>query len=179
MAGQPAVFSMFYGPSVFVLGTPGSSEAIASPGNHSGVRQLTGSMGLSPLRGSHRAAWAFAQTEVSLFCDASLLYAGSCPALTGRFPLMSRKTVMAFTAAVAPHHRFVPDECIFSCEGASDFSVRNNSVATSKILCKNGRFYRDAGRPVLPENRPLYDPFAYFRSFMSPARISWAAESCF
>ena len=60
-----------------------------------------------------------------------------------------------------------------------DFSARNNSVVTSKILCKNGRFYRDAGRPVLPENRPLYDPFTYFRSFMSPARISWAAESCF
>ena len=31
-----------------------------------------------------------------------------------------------------------------------DFSARNNSVVTSKILCKNGRFYRDAGRPVLP-----------------------------
>ena len=61
----------------------------------------------------------------------------------------------------------------------SDFSARNNSVVTSKILCKNGRFHRDAGRPVLPENRPLYDPFTYFRSFMSPARISWAAESCF
>ena len=110
-----------YDPSVFVLGTPGSSGADAPPGNHSGVRQLTGSMGLSPLRGSHRAAWANAQAEVSLCCDASWLYAGSCPALTGRFPLMSRKTVMAFTAAVAPHHRFVPDECIFSCEGAFRF----------------------------------------------------------
>ena len=61
----------------------------------------------------------------------------------------------------------------------SDFSVRNNLVVTSKILCKYGRFYRDAGRPILPENRPLYAPFTYFRSFMSPARISWAAESCF
>ena len=119
------------------------------------------------------------RTEVSLCCDASLLYAGSCPALTGRLPLMSRKTVMAFAAAVALHHRFVPEECIFSCEGASDFSVRNNSVVTSKILCKNGRFHRDARRPVLPENRPLYDPFPYFRSFMMSARISWAAESCF
>ena len=30
------------------------------------------------------------RTEVSLCCDASLLYAGSCPALTGRLPLMSK-----------------------------------------------------------------------------------------
>ena len=27
---------------------------------------------------------------------------------------------MAFAADVAPHHRFVPDECVFGCQGASD-----------------------------------------------------------
>ena len=27
-------------------------------------------------------------------------------------------TVLAFTADVAPHHRFVPDECVFGCQGA-------------------------------------------------------------
>ncbi len=27
-------------------------------------------------------------------------------------------TVLAFAADVAPHHRFVPDECVFSCQGA-------------------------------------------------------------
>ena len=64
MAGQPTVFSMCYGPSVFVLGTPGSSEAIASPGNHSGVRQLTGSMGLS-LEGWSDVAKRFAFTIIS------------------------------------------------------------------------------------------------------------------
>ena len=114
-------------------------------GSHSGVRQLTGSMGLSPLRGSHRAARE-SRTEVSLSCDVSLLYAGSYPALTGQFPLGSRKTVMAFTAAVALHHRFVPDECIFICKGASDFSARNNSVVTNRILSKKQPFAVAAAR---------------------------------
>ena len=146
-----------YDPSVFVLGTPGSCEANAPLGNHSGVRQLTGSMGLSPLRGSHRAAWAVAQTEVSLFCDASKLYTGSCPALTGRVPLMSLTTVMAFPAAVAPHHRCVPDECIFSFKGAFRFLRCNNSVVTSISLSGKWMLFYDLvgqlTRPLRPTCR--------------------------
>ena len=41
-----------YALSVFVPDTPGKQ------GIHSDVRQLTGSMGISPLRGSHRAAFS-------------------------------------------------------------------------------------------------------------------------
>ena len=91
-------------------------ENAAECGISPDVRQLTGSMGrftppwFSPSRPS---------TEVSLCCDALWPDAGSCPAFTDRLPLGSW-IVVAFTADVAPHHRFVSDECVFSCQGASD-----------------------------------------------------------
>ena len=59
------------------------------------------------------------------------------------------------------------------------FLCRNNSVVTGISLFEKGLLYRDARRPVLPENRPLYDPSDYFRLFMMSERIIWASESCF
>lgn len=82
MGEQPVVL-VCYGLSSFVLDAPGNS------GMHSGVRQLTGSMGrytppwFSPSRPGCPG------TEVSSCCDVSRLYAGSYPALTGRLPLGS------------------------------------------------------------------------------------------
>lgn len=48
--------------------------------------------------------------------------------------------VFALAADVAPLHRFVPDECVFSFQGAFFFSLCNNSVVTSHILEKKKRF---------------------------------------
>ena len=44
-----------------------------------------------------------------------------CRKLSGTYRPASAqiiKTVMAVAADVAPHHRFVPDECVFSCKDA-------------------------------------------------------------
>ena len=49
-------------------------------------------------------------------------------------------TVFALAADVAPLHRFVPDECVFSFQGAFSFSLCNNSVVTSHILEKKTPF---------------------------------------
>ena len=90
-------------------------ENAAECGISPGVRQLTGSMGrftppwFSPSRPS---------TEVSLCCDgSSLMYRK----LSGTYrPVTARilRIVSALAADVAPHHRFVPDECIFFFQGS-------------------------------------------------------------
>ena len=106
-------FGSLYDLSVFVLDTPGN-KAPRLQGNQSGVRQLTGSMGrFTPLWFSQSRL----STEVSLCCvdlrrnpGAARLLQASCRS--------GFSTVFAFTADVAPHHRFVPDECLFSCQGA-------------------------------------------------------------
>ena len=131
-----------YDLSVFVLDTPGNAGVCLS-GNLSGVRQLTGSMGrftppwFSPSRPS---------TEVSLFCEGSSLM---CRELSGSYRPVSALvtgTVFALAADVAPLHRFVPDECVFSCQGAFLSLCCNNSVVTSHILEKKGSFAVAAAR---------------------------------
>ena len=47
-------------------------------------------------------------------------------------------TVLAFTADVAPHHRFVPDECVFGCQGAFAFAF----AVTTRLL--RFKFYRES-----------------------------------
>ena len=148
-------------------------------GIHSGVRQLTGSMGrytppwFSPSRPGCPG------TEVSSCCGGSRLYAGSCPALTGRLPLGSlgsswRSPLMwlLVTGLYLKNVYSVVKEHLAR-------RPRNNSVVTGNSLFEKGLFYRDARRPVLPKNRPLYDPFDHFRLFMTSERIIWASESCF
>ena len=56
---------------------------------------------------------------------------------------------------------------------------RNNLVVTGISLFENLHLHRDARRPVLLENRPLYDPYGYFRFFMMSERIDCASVSCF
>ena len=63
----------------------------SSCGISSDVRQLTETMGRSTPPWFSPSRPGFPGTEVSSFCDASLLYVGSCPALTGRLPLESER----------------------------------------------------------------------------------------
>ena len=63
-------------------------------------------------------------------------------------------TVLALTADVAPHHRFVPDECVFSCQGAL-FFCRNNSVVTSPILEKKMTFAVGLAGPLSSPRRAI------------------------
>ena len=83
-----------------------------------------------PLRGSHRAVSRqkshYAVMDLRLNPGTARLLQPSC-----RSGLL---TVLAFTADVAPHHRFVPDECVFGCQGALFSFFCNNSVVTSQIL---------------------------------------------
>ena len=98
-------------------------------------------------------------TEVSLWCDTSLPDPESSSGLTGRHSARAiRPSWQMPLMQLHITHLYLIECALFSCHGASDFSVRNNIVVTSRILCKNGRFHRDAGRPVLLKNRPLYDP---------------------
>ena len=119
-----------YDLSVFVLDTPGNREIIQASGS------LPDPWAVSPLCGSHRAASRrkshYAVMDLGLNPGTVRLLQASCRS--------DLSTVFAFTADVAPHHRFVPDECVFSCQGAFSFSLCNNSVVTSHILEKKTPF---------------------------------------
>ena len=65
-------------------------------------------------------------------------------------------TVLAFTADVAPHHRFVPDECLFNCQGALIALGCNNSVVTSPILEKNSPFAVGPAGPLGSPRRAIF-----------------------
>ena len=55
-------------------------------------------------------------------------------------------TVLAFSAAVALLHRFFPEECVFSFEGAVLILVCNNLVVTRLILGEEWMFAVAAAR---------------------------------
>ena len=71
-------------------------------------------------------------------------------------------TVLALAADVAPHHRFVPDECLFSCQGAWFAFSCNNSVVTSHILEEKKMF---AVGPAGLFGRPRGPTFTDFEQF--------------
>ena len=148
-------------------------------GIHSGVRQLTGSMGrytppwFSPSRpgmsryGSLIMLWWFiaireAVPDLQTGCRSALLRASR------RSPLMW----LLITGLCLKNVYSVVKEHLVR-------RPRNNLVVTGISLLEKGLLHRDAGRPVLAENRPLYDPSVYFRLFMMSERIVWASVSCF
>ena len=122
--------NFIYDLSVLVLDTPGNRE----------INQASGSLpdpwAVSPLCGSHRAASRrkshYAVMDLGLNPGTVRLLQASCRS--------DLSTVFAFTADVAPHHRFVPDECLFSFQGALFAFSCNNSVVTSHILEKKTPF---------------------------------------
>ncbi len=82
------------------------------------------------------------RTEVSLCCDASWLV---CRKLSGTYrPVIARaiKAVMAFTADVAPHHRFVPEECVCSCKVHPDVSGVTAGLLQVKFYRSDNWFNR-------------------------------------
>ena len=76
-------------------------------------------------------------------------------------------TVFALAADVAPHHRFVPDECLFSCQGAWFAFSCNNLVVTSHILEEKTTF---AVGPVGLFSRPRGPTFTDFGQVLSAER---------
>ena len=113
-----------YDLSVFVLDTPGNREIIQASGS------LPGPWAVSPLCGSHRAVLRrkshYAVMDLRRNPGAARLLQASCRS--------GLSTVFALAADVAPHHRFVPDECLFSCQGSLFACSCNNLVVTSHIL---------------------------------------------
>ena len=123
---------------------------------HSGVRQLTGSMGrftppwFSPSRPGCPG------TEVSSCCDVSKLYAGSCPALTGRLPLGSfgsswRSPLMwlLITGLYLKNVYSVVKEHLVR-------GPRNNSVVTSRILSEKQTFAVGLAGPPGSPRRAIF-----------------------
>ena len=124
--------NFIYDLSAFVLDTPGNWEIIQASGS------LPGPWAVLPLCGSHRAVLRrkshYAVMDLRRNPGAVRLLQASCRS--------GLSTVFALAADVAPHHRFVPDECLFSCQGALFRFCCNNSVVTSHILEeKQGCFY--------------------------------------
>ena len=124
--------NFIYDLSAFVLDTPGNWEIIQASGS------LPGPWAVLPLCGSHRAVLRrkshYAVMDLRRNPGAVRLLQASCRS--------GLSTVLALAADVAPHHRFVPDECLFSCQGALFRFCCNNSVVTSHILEeKQGCFY--------------------------------------
>ena len=113
-----------YDLSVLVLDTPGNREIIQASGS------LPGPWAVLPLCGSHRAVLRrkshYAVMDLRRNPGAVRLLQASCRS--------GLSTVFALAADVAPHHRFVPDECLFSCQGALFACSCNNAVVTSHIL---------------------------------------------
>ena len=130
-----------YDLSVFVLDTPGNREIIQASGS------LPGPWAVSPLCGSHRAVLRrkshYAVMDLRRNPGAVRLLQASCRS--------GLSTVFALAADVAPHHRFVPDECLFSCQGALFACSCNNLVVTSHILGEKMTFAVGlAGPPSSP-----------------------------
>ena len=65
-------------------------------------------------------------------------------------------TVLAFTADVAPHHRFVPDECVFGCKVLCFRFCCNNSVVTSHILEEKTAFAVGLAGPLSSPRRAIF-----------------------
>ncbi len=135
-----------YDLSVFVLDTPGNREIIQASGS------LPGPWAVLPLCGSHRAVLRrkshYAVMDLRLNPEAVRLLQSSCRS--------DLSTVFAFTADVAPHHRFVPDECVFSCQGALFAYSCNNSVATSHILEEKRSFAVGLAGPPGSPRRAIF-----------------------
>ena len=73
------------------------------------------------------------------------------------------ETVLAFTADVAPHHRFVPEECVFGCQGALLSLCCNNSVVTSHILEEKKQFAVDLTGLLSGPDRAILWMEKYYR----------------
>ena len=103
-----------YDLSVFVLDTPGNTSPLLVWEIYQASGSLPGPWAVLPLRGSHRAVlrrkYHYAVMDLCLNPGAVRLLQASCRS--------DLSTVLAFTADVAPHHRFVPDDCVFGCQGA-------------------------------------------------------------
>ena len=98
----------------YLSSTPPETQAFACLGIYQASGSLPGPWAVLPLRGSHRAVLRrkshYAVMDLRLNPEAvRLLQASRRSGLS---------IVLAFTADVAPHHRFVPEECIFSCQRA-------------------------------------------------------------
>ena len=146
-----------YDLSVLVLDTPGNREIIQASGS------LPGPWAVLPLCGSHRAVLRrkshYAVMALRRNPGAVRLLQASCRS--------GLSTVFALAADVAPHHRFVPDECLFSCQGAWFALSRNNSVVTSHILEEKTTF---AVGPVGLFSRPRGPTFTDFEQVLSAER---------
>ena len=146
-----------YDLSVLVLDTPGNREIIQASGS------LPGPWAVLPLCGSHRAVLRrkshYAVMDLRLNPGAVRLLQASCRS--------GLSTVFALAADVAPHHRFVPDECLFSCQCAWFAFSCNNSVVTSHILEEKTTF---AVGPVGLFSRPRGPTFTAFEQVLSAAR---------
>ena len=149
--------NFIYDLSVFVLDTPGNWEIIQASGS------LPGPWAVLPLYGSHRAVLRrkshYAVMDLRRNPGAVRLLQASCRS--------GLPTVFALAADVAPHHRFVPDECLFSCQGAWFAFSCNNLVVTSHILEEKTTF---AVGPVGLFSRPRGPTFTDFEQVLSAER---------
>ena len=106
--------NFIYDLSAFVLDTPGNTSFLLVWEIYQASGSLPGPWAVLPPRGSHRAVLRrkshYAVMDLRLNPGAVRLLQASCRS--------GLSTVLAFAADVAPHHRFVPDECVFGCQGA-------------------------------------------------------------
>ena len=144
--------NIVYDLSVFVLDAPGNAGFFACQGNHQMSGSLPDPWAVLPLCGSHRAASRrkshYAVMDLRLNPGTVRLLQASCRS--------DHSIVFAFTADVAPHHRFVPDECLFSCQGALIAFCCNNSVVTSPILEKKSTFAVGLAGPLGSPRRAIF-----------------------
>ena len=138
-----------YDLSVFVLDTPGN-KASRLQGNHQMSGSLPDPWAVLPLCGSHRAV----SRRKSHYAVVDLRHKPGTVRLLQPSCRSCLSAVFALTADVAPHHRFVPDECVFSCQGAL-FFCRNNSVVTSPILEEKTAFAVGLAGPLSSPRRAI------------------------
>ena len=98
----------------YLSSTPPETLALACLGIYQASGSLPGPWTVLPLRGSHRAFSRrkshYAVKDRSFTPGAVRLLQASCRSCLA--------AVFALAADVAPLHRFVPDECVFSFQGA-------------------------------------------------------------
>ncbi len=118
-------------------------------------------MGRLPVRGSHRPAHA----EVSSFCEVSSPYTEAIRAYRPAFARIVRSSSRS-SADVAPLHRFVSEECIFSCQCACSSYMLHIHCSSDNSSCHGQK---------LTNHSSFFDEFGGFFGFQAQKRSPWVS----
>lgn len=98
---------------------PRKTSTLSCMGNLSAVRQRTESIGISPLRGSHRAA----RRRKYHYSVMAHSYGEAVTHLPSTYRSFPQWEIIAFVTDAAHHHRNVTEECVLNFQRSLAYSI--------------------------------------------------------